>query len=311
MDCFKGSPGDPVVACSGKLFVAVVDQDDKPFRQIKVQAKNSSGATCTKIAKRGGSGQPTVAYFGSIPTGTYSVTLVDDDYSASKAGVQVGPGHKTGRSSPNATLKVNTDLIVVTPVIEPEFQISLLDNDLAQHQASTETAIKPDLVYVYLSLKQSNDDTAFDKGATLKAEPENVEFFEDKELTTKVDSGTLISNDKLTADKPLQLFLKPKTKGKYKITLVPEDADDETTFSVRKDVEMEMAVVTLEMEVYHYDTTELANLEVDPDIAPPALSGNETYDPFAASPAVPKPEKYHPNLLKQYHDSLKDADLQI
>ncbi|MCF6282926.1 MAG: hypothetical protein L3J28_12095 [Candidatus Polarisedimenticolaceae bacterium] len=110
MGCFDNKPGDPVVKCCGQLFIAIVDQNGKPFsRNIKIQAENASGDTCTKVAKYAGTydkNNPTVAYFGKIPTGSYKAKIVDEEYQAHEINIAVGPDKKTNRKSPNTTLKV-------------------------------------------------------------------------------------------------------------------------------------------------------------------------------------------------------------
>jgi len=108
--CFDGGPDNIVQQCRGKLFVAVIAKDANPLgRSIKVEAENSSGEKCVKVARFTGTytkTSPTVAYFGAVPTGTYKVRLLDDEFIAEQAGVEVSPQKKVSRENPNVKLQV-------------------------------------------------------------------------------------------------------------------------------------------------------------------------------------------------------------
>jgi hypothetical protein len=155
---------------------------------------------------------------------------------------------------------------VVTPLIQAEYLVVLLDRKLAAHQDPKEAPVSADATCVQLSFTQTNSAYPPTKGATLKCTPDNVDVYLDEKCEDKL-AGALTS-EQLTPDRPLKVYLKGKTAGKFKLELSFNDPADPRIKLDKNPAGLEMGVVELEFKVHRSDATALAALQVDPDTDP-------------------------------------------
>jgi len=154
---------------------------------------------------------------------------------------------------------------LVTPVIDPEYRVVLLDRKLSDHQAAGETKISPDPVSVDVYLKEETpagySGDAYAGGGKLKRSTADVEVFTDVACTTALafdgSNVAALTHDQLVqGDKPqgkkLKLFLKGKKAGKFDLTLELE-ATDKKSIKVGDPHKQEMGVVELELEMHRYN----------------------------------------------------------
>lgn len=263
-----------------------------------------------------------IADLGTLKAGTYevTVTLGDEDkktHVAPKDPIEVTlePGKDKVLSVP--VIRKN----IISPALELEYKVALLDRKLSTHQEGTEEKLFADATRVAISLVQTNARRPYAKALKLKCAPANVEVYFDEACKTKLAgdlaAGAALPEDKakvVTGGKPLDVYLRGITAGKFDVSVVLEDPADECvaldTDKLDESPAVEkMGVVELQLVVHEQDTPEIVKLEVDPDADPPALTGNDTYDPFATAPKVVKSDKYHEAQLKKYHDALEALQL--
>ena len=140
-----------------------------------------------KGTKKTAAGAEAIAEFGSAPPGEYGVKITltksedkqkfhatEDAQVVSLVPVGTGP-----------LLAFIDALNVVTPKLEVEYKVVLLDPDLAKHQDPSETKITADPTYVELSLTQTTQTNPYDKPVKFKCSPANVEVYLDEECKTK------------------------------------------------------------------------------------------------------------------------------
>lgn len=227
-----------------------------------------------KGVKKTAAGQEAVADFGSAPTGEYTVkvTLTRDDdkkkflapdeaQAVSLVPVGTGP------------LLVYVDALnVVTPKLEAEYKVVLLEPDLAKHQDPAEEKIVADPTRVELSLIQTNPSNPLDKPARFKCSPANVEVFLDEECKTKAAgdpaAGIPLKPELFDGGKKVSLYLRGKTAGKFTATFELEDPGRPSIRLDKKSVKEDMGVVRLQMVVHQHDFSAINAIDVDPDTDP-------------------------------------------
>jgi hypothetical protein len=172
---------------------------------------------------------------------------------------------------------------VVTPTLEAEYLVVLLDRKLSQHQPATD-AKKFNSDATYIALKISETDTAYKHraGAQLVCTPAHVDLFLDPkcEDKDKLPANGDITDAQLRANPVLKLWLRGKTKGKFTAQFKLKDPKD-AKIQIGKPVELKMGVVELEMKLHKPDMTKVKALTVHPDVEP----------------------------ISTYHKELKDLDL--
>ncbi len=162
--------------------------------------------------------------------------------------------------------KETKEQVVITPKIETEYKVVLLDRNLAQYQPGSQKPLVSDPTYIQLSISQDPASPEYTKGAVLKANPANVEVFTDEACQDKLDLSKPIENAKLTGAEPYKIYLRGKTKGKFTLELKLEDPADKQ-FKLET-AEMKLGVVELLMTPYKVDDAALDKLEVDPNQDP-------------------------------------------
>lgn len=125
---FKQKPGDVAEPCKGKLFVAAVDKENKPFPQnikLKVsRVENDLTETCNVEAAYQGQydkANPTVAYCGEVPVGKYTITSADPQLPEEKeVSVEVAVDNPHSRSNPNATITIASPAVLRIVLMDQE-----------------------------------------------------------------------------------------------------------------------------------------------------------------------------------------------
>ena len=145
----------------------------------------------------------------------------------------------------------------VTPKVQVEYKLVLLDKRLHRHQAAGETKIKTSPTYVLLSMKEHKAAPAYDKGGKVSVSPANVDLFTDEACTTPFNTATTLTKAQLTKGKGYKLWLRGKTAGKFKIKLTLEASARNIT--IDPPAEEEMGVVELGLEVHEYVQAAVAN----------------------------------------------------
>lgn len=167
-------------------------------------------------------------------------------------------------------LKFRLDRInVVTPKIEEEFKVVLLERGLAAHQSGEPEADKiiAEPTRIEVSVSESNGEQfPLKTGVTLKCEPANVEVFLDDKCATKLTGE--IKAEQITGGKKLPLWLRGKTAGKFDVSLEFAETGDKRIVPAKNPPKLGMGVVELVLDVYEQDLVEIKKLEVDPDQEP-------------------------------------------
>jgi len=256
----------------GHLVVEVYDNRGK----LVTEEITLSAVGPASLGKTGKAGSHT---FASIPSGPYEVkalvpSALFEAPEVSQKSVIVSEG-----ATQKIQLKVKRLVNVVTPKIETEYKVALLDRKLSDHQeASEKKIVADDVTYVRVSATQSTGKPAYTGEAKLEV-PGNVEVYTDRDCRNKLAGK--IKNADLLGGK-LDLFLKAKTKGKFtaKLTLDPAGDPD---IDVKPPASEEMAVVELEAKLHRFEKADLDALEVDPGTDPVA-----TYHTKLKNKALPE-----------------------
>jgi hypothetical protein len=225
------------------IEIEVLDEDGKPYEGL-YELQRTNGSTGT-LDKQG--------FFGE-----YDIDAGTCKFSAGAS------GPPRPRDAPNPAQNN-----VVTPTIDAEYKVVLLDRGLAAHQTGEPDAEKvhPDPIRIEVSVAESNRaQHPFKTTAKLKCVPENVEIFRDKQGTTKL-AGDLKA-DEIAGGKKLALWLRGKTRGKFELSLEFADTGDPTVCPVKDAPKTEMGVVELIMEIGEHDLPAIKAIKVDPDEEP-------------------------------------------
>ena len=150
----------------------------------------------------------------------------------------------------------------VTPKIEAEYKVVILERNLSQHQAGDK--LYADVVRVELSFSETDKSIPFNKGAKFACSPANVDIFLDAERT-KPFNGDL-AHDQLNGGK-WTLYLYGKTEGEFKAKLTLNDPQNAKIKRKDNPAESTMAVVKLQMDLY---SDKKAHSKVAFDAAVPA-----------------------------------------
>ena len=238
-----GTPLGGVQACphaQGAIWVQVVNDEGAPVK----------GATVSVGGARKTTDDSGLAHYDPHAEGPVKVEVhsplpspVVDTHALPKT-VTADARVNTGEIS---FIKFKLEKInVVTPKIELEYKVVVLEHELAQHQASNK--LYADVTRVELSFTETNPAHAFEAGGTFKCSPAKVEVFLD-EGCTKPLAGDL-TKDQLKAGSKFKLYLRGTSAGKFKASL--ELKDPSSPYIKRKDnpAEADMAVVALDLALY-------------------------------------------------------------
>ena len=265
----------------GNLLIEVYDNRNK----LVTEEATLSASGAAGLSKTGKTGTHT---FTGIPCGAYEVSAsvpsaLFEAPIVSQKGVFVAEG-----ATQKVQLKVKRLANVVTPKIEMEYKVVLLDRKLSSHQEGSEKKIvADDVTSIRVSASQSTGTPAYKGEGKLEVSPANVELYTDKDCRNKLAGK--IKNADLLGGK-LELYLKAKTKGKFKAKLTLDPAND-PDIDLKAPAEEEMGVVELESTLHRFEKADLDALEVD--------RGN---DPIAT---------YHTNLKNKAlpaQKAMTDAD---
>lgn len=169
---------------------------------------------------------------------------------------------------------------VVTPKLETEYLVVLLDRKLAQYQdAADPKKFHADPTLVEVAIGETNVAHKYPNGLKFICTPANVDVYLDAKCEDKDKLGAsgMVTKDQLRANPKLKLWLKGKAAGKFtaKVELIdPVDAK----IRIEKPAELKMGVVALEMKLHHQDQAKIKALQVHPDVEPVATYHTELKD---------------------------------
>jgi hypothetical protein len=244
----------------GNLLIEVCDDRGK----LVTEEATLSASGAAGLSHTGKTGTHT---FAKVPAGAYEVFasvpgMLFEVPSVSQKAVFVAEG-----ATQKVKLEVKRFANIVTPKIESEYKVVVLDRKLSSHQEAAEKKIvADDVTYLRVSATQSTGQPAYTGEAKLEVSPANVELYTDKDCRNKLAGK--IKNADLVGGK-LDLYLKAKTKGKFTAKLTLDPANDPHV-SVRAPASEEMAVVELESTLHRFDKADLDALALDPGTDPAA-----------------------------------------
>ncbi|WP_437674145.1 hypothetical protein [Sorangium sp. So ce131] len=162
---------------------------------------------------------------------------------------------------PNVKLEAGEDRVltvevepvnVVTPKIEVEYKVVLLDRKLAAHKVGSEDPIYADLTRIEVSFSETNAEHPHETGAKVELDPpDGAEVYLDAKCTTKLTAD--LTKDDLPKGKAKELYLRGAKAGALKVTFTlkdPEPADKQKIRLDKNPAESPMAVIALELEAY-------------------------------------------------------------
>jgi len=161
---------------------------------------------------------------------------------------------------------------LVTPRVEAEYLVVLLEQGLSKHQAATETPIRADATRVEVRVDQSwPAGHPFKTGGKLKASPAGVEAFLDaactRPLPGNLAAGAPLGQAQLSSG--TTLYLRGKTAGRFSLSLELDPTGDGMV-QAQVTPPLEMGVVKLELLLHQHDVAAVAALKVNPDVDPVA-----------------------------------------
>jgi hypothetical protein len=239
----------------GNLYLEVYDDTGKPVTEASQLAASGAGALGQAVK----TGSHT---FTDVPCGTYQVSATLPAGLFERARVSADDVEVTPGATARRRLLVKRLVNVVTPKIEMEYRVVLLDRKLSSHQEPAETKIvTDDATRIEISAAQTTGAPPYLGDATFEATPAHVDVFTDKACTKKLVEGKIL-NAQLAGGAPVALWLKAKTKGKFtaKLTLGPSNHGQ---VQVKGPATEAMGVVELEATLHRFDKGELDALEVD------------------------------------------------
>jgi hypothetical protein len=261
-----------------------------PDPTLLVKVLCTDGATKTIRAKVEAVGPKTsasvtgIADYGTVKPGTYTVKVTallapdDKDY-------VIGAGASVEITLAKGDQRVLELLVekknIVTPKLEVEYKVVLLDPKLSAHQEAAEPEkFVADVTYVEVSISETNKAHPYTKGAKFSCTPANVDVFLDVACTQKLTGN--LTNVQLPVDTVLKLYLKGTTAGKFKAKLELLDPAD-GAIRIEKEVIEAMGVVELQMELHEQNLPKIDKLSADPDV-----NDIKTYHSKLKSLTIPK-----------------------
>ena len=205
----------------GAIWVQVLDDKGAGVKDAKVKAAGKNGTT----------DDAGFAPFDPLDVETYDVELEGPLPDTHVEGFLIPPQDKAKvKAKVNAgeivLVKFRLERInVVTPKLELEYKSVLFNRGLDAHQDGGEDKILPAATRIEVSVEQTNE-AKYPLATTAKlvCDPANVDVFTDDKCTKALPDE--IAADQLTADEPLSLWLRGKTKGNFKVSLELTDTGD-------------------------------------------------------------------------------------
>lgn len=160
------------------------------------------------------------------------------------------------RSPPARFVYLDVTPNVVTPHLEAEYLVALLDRKLdAHHKASGDApVVSPTRIEVALT-QDRPDILKYTKGGKLTRSNANVSVYTDEACTTELaftGNDAALTHDQLTQSTRLSLYLRGKTAGRFDLTLTL-DPEPDGRIVLDQPAKLEMGVVTLALDVHKYD----------------------------------------------------------
>ena len=252
-------PPPPPVDPKGNLFVEVYDDAGKLITE-EVEITATGPQSLQAVVKAGSH------TFTGVNLGTYSVkAAVPKDFfdtNSKSTGSTPVPAGGTGK----ARLDFKWLLNVVTPKIEVEYKVVMLDRGLSTHQPGGEAPLRADNVtYIEVSASETTGAPPYTgAGGSFQASPANVDVFTDKDCTKPL-AGKIAKADLFAG--PVKLFLRAKTAGKFTAKLTM-DPSGNPRVRVEGPAQEEMGVVELKLLVHEHDIPAIQAKKVDPDTEP-------------------------------------------
>lgn len=265
----EGGKPDPVKGCPKKeppkLKVRVVEKGKPKHLFVNAEVTTSITAALgpTPTDAKG------IADFGTVPEGPYEARAKLSDEDAKKFMIPDKPVSFSLAEGDDRTVTIEAEPVnIVTPKIEVEYKVVLLDPNLAQYQAASEEKIHADVTYFEISYTQTNKSFPFKKGASLTCAPANAEIYFDKRCLPESKLTGNLTPQQLNRGAKVKLYLKGVTAGKFQLKLDLEDPGDPHVVREENPAEEEMGVVKLELKIHHFEEPDLKGWEVDPDVDP-------------------------------------------
>jgi hypothetical protein len=254
---------------------------DCPLRKgaIYVQVLDDQGTGVSGItATAAGGSKPTdgsgFAYFDPLDENSYEAEIAGElpdshkDTHVLPETAKVTAAVKAGEIK---LVKFRLDKInIVTPKVEEEYKVALLDPGLATHQAGEPDTdrIYADPTYIEVSVTETNRaQHPFKTTAKLKCVPANVEVFLDEKCAHRLTED--LKAQEIADGKKLKLWLRGKTAGKFKVSVELADTGDRCIRPAKDVPELEMGVVEVVMEVHQHKISAIDALPpIDPDVDP-------------------------------------------
>jgi hypothetical protein len=243
---------------------------------VEVTDSRGSAAHGTTVRAAGRTSRTDAAGFAQldgIAAGAYDVALIGPlpDPHASHSRVPDKASLSTTVVAGQVTsVQIVLDPVnVLTPVIEPEYRVVLLDRGLAAHQAGEPAADKlyPSPTYIDVSLEQSDEATAPYGGTTkLELGPRHVDAFEDEACTKKLTRP--LTARELSGSSPMRVWLRGISRGAFRASLTLDGIQPPKMRLADEIAPVDLAVVELQMSVYEPDVAAAARLSVNPDTEP-------------------------------------------
>lgn len=242
-----------------------------PVGNLQVEVYDERGKLVTEEAELSASGPAGLRHkgktgthtFSSVAGGAYDVSanLPASLFEAPAVTKRVVvPGGGTGSVRIDVKRRIN----VVTPKIEMEYRVAVLDRKLSAHDSSDKKVVTDDVTHVRVLASQSTGTPSYEGNGTFEVSPANVEVYTDKECKHRLSGGKIRNRD-LVGGKA-DLYLKAKTKGKFTAKLKLDPADH-PNFEIKDPAEEEMGVVEIEMKLHRYEKADL-DIAVNPDVEP-------------------------------------------
>ena len=270
---------------SGEITYVAYQLARKPALKVKVVEKGNpaklfEGATVMVTGQESPPAKPSLATglsdFGWVAVGDYQVKVElkeDDkkthattlDFSKITTNVALAAGHER-------ELIVEAEpLNIVTPKIELEYKVVLLDRKLSAHLDPSEPKIVADATYIEVSATQTRKEHLYAKTGTLEFTPISggaVEAFFDEACKKPFDKP--LNAKALFGGVPTKIWLRGTAAGKFKVKLKLDDPDDRFIRLADDPGEQEMGVVELQLKVHWHVRADIEALaDVDPDVEPP------------------------------------------
>jgi hypothetical protein len=276
----KKTTRKPTVA-AGEITYVPYQLARKPALKVKVVEKGNPGklfedATVTVTGPASPPSQKSLATgladFGLVTAGDYKIKIdLKTDHQNTHATTldftKITSDHTLGAGHDKELVIEAEPLNVVTPKIEVEYKLVLLDRKLHDKQGQSETKVYPGATCIRVSATQTNKDRPFTK--TGKVDAPNADVFTDAACTKPLVGD--LKAEQLIGAEPMPLWLRGKTVGKFdlKLTLA---ADPENRFVklAADPAKVEMGVVELKLELHQQDLDKLkaVAMQVDPDTDP-------------------------------------------